>query len=386
MKPIHTIIATSIILNLALFIYAKPFAPRPRAVPAGIQVKKNGAQAAPALNLKTIPPGQLMQKLTAMGFPPDTIKTLVKKRINEIYYSKLISYYGYEDPRYWRVPQYSINRETRINLFEAHRENEELLAKLLGADYDAPKPEALRQKYGGMPDEKLRALAEIDDKHDKQNRAFSEKVQKSGKATKDDEAEYKSMQRQQREELSKLLTPGELFEYDVRENSYSLQEDTKLLAVTEQEFRDMFAVYQKADTRDDSDAPSEFATQKERNDYKEAQLRQILGDDRYADYQQAKNPAYEKLNLIVQRLDLPFSAAREVVSVQNDLVKRAAAIDTDATLTNAGRAEQYTALAQEARERITQTLGERGYSAYRENSKNWIQTLEAGKTPARPRK
>jgi len=153
--------------------------------------------------------------------------------------------------------------------------------------------------------------------------------------------------------------------------------------ITEQEFRDMFVVYQKLDFTGDPDRPYEYPTQAERDNYKETQLRQILGDDRYADSLQAKNPAYEKLNLITQRLDLPLSAAREVISVQTDLTQRAAAIDADATLTNDERAARYNALAREAQTRITQALGPRGYTAYRDNSQNWIQSLESGKpTPA----
>jgi len=141
-------------------------------------------------------------------------------------------------------------------------------------------------------------------------------------------------------------------------------------------------VWQKTTDRfDATNIPPEFATQQERDDYRDAQYRQILGDERYAYYLQSRNPAYEALNNIALNNNRPLSAAREVVSVQTDLTQRAAAIAADPTLTYDDRAARYNALAQEAQTRITQALGKRGYTAYRGNSQNWIQSLEGGKAP-----
>jgi len=392
MKPVHTIIAASIILNIALFAYTKPFSPRPRAVSQKIQAPKPSAQNASALNLQTATPEQLMQRLAAMGLPPDVIKALVRQRIERIFHTKRLTLAGMDDPRYWRLPQLSSLsfRAKFAEIMEVQRELDELQEKLLGANYEDPsQTEKLRQKYGGLTEEKLRAIAKIDDEYKKQENVLMQRYAKTGTVTEEDSKQMQSMRKQRREALSGLLTPDELFDYDVRVNSGSLKHDTRLFDITEQQFRDMFAVYQN--TRINFDDPAiafsqlTTASRQEREDSRESQYRQILGDDRYADYLQSKNPAHEKLNLIVHRLDLPISAAREVVSVQDDIRARAVAIDTDATLTNAERAEYYAALAQEARERITQTLGPRGYTAYRENSQNWIQTLESGKTPTRPR-
>jgi len=193
---------------------------------------------------------------------------------------------------------------------------------------------------------------------------------------------------ERRDALAKLLTPGELLEHDMRSSNAAgtLKYETRMFDLTEQEYRDMFAVYFKvSDGYDVPDWFKQFRSQQERDAYKQEQLKEVLGAERYTDYLQAKNGAEEALNALVYRLDLPISAAREVVSVKDDIKKRAVAIDTDATLTNAERAELYKTLAQEAKERITQTLGERGYTAYRESSKNWIQTLESGRTPTLPR-
>jgi hypothetical protein len=383
MKLVHYIIAASLILNVAIFIYAKPFASRTPVASSKQQVRKPDAQPAPAFNIKTIPPEQLMQKLTDMGFPPDLIRDIVETSLRQ---NKMPTRYIHDDPRYWRAYNYMFSATRYAEELAAQREINETIEKLFGADYkDPPNTEELRRRYGDMSDEKLRALKEINDKYHKQADAWREGVSKKGETTKENMNFWATMPRQEYEEISKILTPDELAEYNVRTSTASgiLRRETNFFDVTEQEFRDMSAVYQKTFSSSNPNASSEFATQKERDGFVAAQYRQILGEERYADYLQAKNEAHEKLNLIVHRLDLPLSAARAVVSVQDDIRARAVAIDTDASLTNAERAARYDALAQEAQERITQTLGERGYNAYRENSQNWIQTLESGKPPPR---
>jgi len=406
MKPIHYILAASIILNVVLFAYVKPFAPfapRPRTpvVSVKTQPRKPAAQNTSTHNLKYATTEQLAQRLAAMEFPPDIIRFVIARRLFDEWINKKGSALGFRDPRYWQASRLLYAPNAIAKSMEADREMNESLQKFLGVSHEMrifdfiipgrekPLPEILRQKYGDMPDEKLRTISEIAGKYDKRNTESMESAAKSGALRDDEEMKKQSMamERQKRDEIAKLLTPAELFEYDIRTNSRSLQKDTALFNVTEQEFRDMFAVWQKTnDSFDDTKIPPEFATQQERDDYRDAQYRQILGDERYADYLQSRNPAYEALNNIALNNNRPLSAVREVVSVQADITQRAAAIAADATLTHDDRAAQYNALAQEAQHRITQALGQRGYTAYRRNSLNWIQTLESGKPPPAPAK
>ena len=389
MKPIHAIIAASLILNVVLFVCAKPFAPRarPPVVSVKTQPRKSDAQSATAFNLKTATPEQLAQKLAAMDFPPDIIKAVVMSRIERIWDNKRESAWGEDDLRYWRRPQF--DRAKYGEYLTALRERNEAVEKLFAADGIDPKQmQELRQRYGDLSDEKLRAINKIEGDYGKQHMTLYEKYYKSGTPfTEEDRKQQESNRRERRDALAKLLTSDELREYNLRvsnASSYASYE-TRMFDVTEQEFRGMFAVYQKLYTYDDPDAPKEFKTQQERDAYKKEQLREILGAERYADFVQSNTSEHQNLNVLVHRLDLPLSAAREVVSVRDDIRTRAAAIDTDASLTNPERAELYKSLAQEAKTRITQTLGDRGYTAYRESSKNWIQTLESGRTPTLPR-
>ena len=395
MKFTHYILALSLILNVALFAYVKPFAPRTRTPIVSVRTltQKPATPNISARSLKYATTEQLMQRLTAMGIPPDIIRAVIINKIFKENGDKIMSKTGYYDPRYWQAPQRQHSLSSLAKGLEIDREGEELFQKLLGMSerqYFASEyrhlslPEGLRRKYGDMPDEKLLAVSNIDEKYWKQRMASVEKGAKANNHGEDEETQnqWNAMMRQQHDELAKLLTPAELFEYDVRENSQRLKAETEYFNITEQEFRDMFTVWQKTTDRfDATNIPPEFATQQERDDYRDAQYRQILGDERYADYLQSRNPAYEALNNIALNNNRPLSAAREVVSVQTDLTQRAAAIAADPTLTYDDRAARYNALAQEAQTRITQALGKRGYTAYRGNSQNWIQSLEGGKAP-----
>ena len=383
MKPIHYIIAASLILNVALLIYTKPFSPAP-SVPAKTPAGQLRSPTAPTPNLQTATPEQLTQQLATMGFPPDIIRSVVVDRIGKNFTDKRDSIRNADNPRYWNIPLDRLNSWTTqdYELIAAWNEHHKSIQKLISA---YPATELMRQFYGdlsGTTDEQLSALHKAQYELVTQWGDLSQKLDKAGATTEDKTSQGSLLQQQYNEKIAQILTPDQLTEYGMRSSTAStyLGYSTKLFDATEQEFRDMYAVYHEyyKNTLLVSFSLSSFqdfiATEG-------AQLQQILGPERYADFQQAINPAYETLNRITQRLDLPISAAREVVSVQTDLVQRAAAIDADTTLTAADRAAQYNALAQEAKTRITQTLGQRGYDAYRDNSLNWIQTLESGKPP-----
>ena len=115
------------------------------------------------------------------------------------------------------------------------------------------------------------------------------------------------------------------------------------------------------------------------------QIEAALGPERYADYQQAIDPNYQQVFQLVTGLELPRTAAKQVVAVQKDIQQRTNALTADATLTPEQRQAQFAALNQEATAKLMASLGAAGLDAYKNGPGYWLQTLQqSATTPAAP--
>ncbi len=114
------------------------------------------------------------------------------------------------------------------------------------------------------------------------------------------------------------------------------------------------------------------------------QIKGLLTPDQAADYDQAANPAYNQLNKLVGRLDLPLSAAASVAAVQADIQQRVDDVRNDSTLSRGARNTELTALAQEASDKISTTLGPSGLEAYKTYGGQWLQNI-APRPAVRPK-
>jgi len=125
----------------------------------------------------------------------------------------------------------------------------------------------------------------------------------------------------------------------------------------------------------------------QRRQYTEAQtqllpqFQAVLAPDRFAAFQQAVDPAYQQINRLVARLELPPDTSTQVVALQKDIMQRATAAQTMRDATPDQRAAQLIVLNQEATAKLTQTLGARGYEAYKTNGGYWLQMLQPRPTP-----
>jgi hypothetical protein len=85
---------------------------------------------------------------------------------------------------------------------------------------------------------------------------------------------------------------------------------------------------------------------------------------------------YVNTNKRVERLGLPASATQQVVSLQDDISKRAEGIQKDPSPSPADKSSQLAALADEASTKLTAVLGDTGLAACRQNGAWWLQTLK----------
>jgi hypothetical protein len=148
---------------------------------------------------------------------------------------------------------------------------------------------------------------------------------------------------------------------------------------SEQEYRAIFPVYQAFQQQFPSQmaglSTEQAAARRIAEEQMNTQLTALIGADRAADFKQAIDPTANQLNRLVARLELPISAAAQVVALQKDIQNRAMAVTSNASLSSTDRSAQYAALTTEAATKLTTTLGARGLEAYKQYGGQWLQNI-----------
>jgi hypothetical protein len=327
---------------------------------------------------------ELVRRLKAAGFPPAAIQAIVYEQVRERFQPRMAEILGrQQDVPYWKAPNqayYDPKNTEKLNAL--YEERDAVMKKLFGPAYweaGETDPKVTERRYGNLSPEKIAGIQAI--VSDYQELFVRESRKRSGPPSPAEQQKWITLQKEEAADIAKLLTPDELFEYELRSSTEAsrLLSQTKIFQPTEAEFRALFPLYRAMgeSLREQTTAtPGDPAAVQRAEEQLHVKIKELLGPERFADYLQAKDPASEKLNRIVQRLELPLSAATAVVAVQKEVTQRADAVKSDRSLTPAQRQEQLSALAEEATTRITGTLGERGFGAYQQYSGKWLQALQ----------
>jgi hypothetical protein len=326
----------------------------------------------------------LILRLRAAGFPTSVVRSIVAAEIGERFAARRKELTAAQSKTpYWKNPGFSpFDPKVMTALRALTHEQSDLLKQLLGPDAVSTNDmtrSSPRSQFGNLPPEKLEQLQNIlSDYNEMRSQIYSTT---NGLILPEDRAQLALLEKEQRVDLAALLTPQELEEYNLRNSSTAgkLRSQLATFNPTEDEFRAIFKIQQAFD---DQFGSTMAMTMEQRRQYMEAQkqllpqFQAVLTPDRFAAYQQAIDPAYQQINRLVARLDLPPETSTQVVALQKDLQQRAMAVQTARDVTPDERAAQLAALNQEATNKLTQSLGARGFEAYKTNGGYWLQMLQ----------
>jgi hypothetical protein len=337
----------------------------------------------------------LVTRLRAAGFPPNVIRRVVAALVGERFDARRleIEKKNLEAPFWANTPNSFTDKTIGPELRKLQVEQTKMMKQLLGgtlSDLFAESEDGkamLRMQVGDIAPEKLDKLYDfIMDYSEKRMQVYSATGNGAGMLPADRE-KLVQLDKGMRDGLTQFLTPAEADDVVLRmsETAGRLRSMLTPFKATEQEYRTLFPIYQAyleqapAATFSVGSAemlPPDLAAQrKAADDAMLTQVKAALGDQRAADYQQVMNQQYSMLNRLVSRLDLPLSAAKQVVDIQQDVQQRASAVRLDNTTTGAERSAQLGALAQEASAKITNVLGAQGLDAYKQYGGQWLTSL-----------
>ncbi|MDQ6632788.1 MAG: hypothetical protein M3Y82_13700 [Verrucomicrobiota bacterium] len=343
--------------------------------------------AAPKFNWETVESEdykKYIANLRAIDCPEETIRDIIIADVEKYYAKKLRPLRKKEEQPFWKNSHGwgGDNAEFSKAVSRFEKEKKALLKELLGIDYW--KERAKRNGWDSgddpfmesLPQEKKDSLQTIQENFQEMKQEIHRKAR--GYFDQDDQEELEKIQRQEHEEMAKVLSPDELFEYEVRHSEIASNlkyNDLQGFDASEQEFRAIFKAKQAqefAGVNDESDSVKKAA----REQWKEAEnfLKASLGEDRFKEFKMAENWDYRNLVQMTERQGLPKDSARKVYEMKDEVEKAAQQIRSDKNLTPAQRKQKLLEIKTATETAATETLGPKGFKSWKRNAW-WLRNL-----------
>ncbi len=380
MFSLRALLLVSLAANLALLFALTRFSPHPAARSTTFATAKAPAAPLPAVSswtkLSTSDLDEFSHRLHAAGFSRVEIRAIMELRIREKFPFRPA---GDSATSYWRSSgrddtDPKVMAESQVN----SREFSNAWVKYIVPGQIADDPDefdAAQRRFGNLTLEKLQALRTLQGDYQR----LVNDMYAAPKAPSGIEAHkaYQLIEKERLADFAKLLTPAEYADYELRssDTAMSLRMNLETFRPTEAEYKTLFAVQKTFE--DKLNAPSLAPEVREavRKKWKAASAT-ALPLERAADLLAISASGNDATAKFMARLDLPLRTYTQVVSIRDDVTQRASVVRADSQLSDAARAAQLAALAQEARAKLTTTLGgERGFEAYNDMKGDWIRAL-----------
>jgi len=341
---------------------------------------------------------EYIANLRAIGCPEETIRDIINADVNKLYDEKKKLARGAPKKfEYWKAgnPLAGLMGDPEsLQKMRALEEEKNAVLRALGIEPD-PMNQMLAAAGGNPMDTMFDFLPEAKRTTLMQTMAdFQSKIMESvGDAANDPGAMMKA-QREMEDAIQAVLTPEEFLDYQLRFSMTAnmLRQQITGFDPSEEEFLTVFKLREEFD-REYSPMLLANATAAEQAEHSKAQeqlneqLREVLGEQRYADYERAQDYQYQQLHRIVQRAGLTTDTANEVYDMRKIAENQANQVRGNQNLTSEQRNAALQAIRQETERTIQQTLGTDAWDQYnRPNNTWWLRNLapEAVPTPVEP--
>ncbi len=302
-KPpfLPVLLGLSLVANgaLAWLVLRRPAAAAgPSSAPTGITTAAAPAKLAPTPGALSAPladrlaaartPDELkgaVAELRAAGLPDSLVRLVVQAAVTEDVMRRRRAIFDYAAVPYWRDPTPTPEQTKAMRALD--REVRTLLADL--GIPPSPLEQAMRQRqFAGLPEAKAAALEKIQqDYNDLRQDLYTAQ---RDRRQEDWMAQEKLLREEQQRDIDALLTPAEKLEWELRTSgtAAAVRRQVRGVEVTEDEFRALFVAqrdYEQVAAPGGRVQGPPSPEQQERTlaawDAQQAEMRRVLGDDRY---------------------------------------------------------------------------------------------------------
>lgn len=341
--------------------------------------------------------------LRKIGCPEETITDIITADVEKLFKQRHKDFQKSLPPaEYWKanvMGGMGFSKEEMEFVKEMNKEKQEALKALLGSNYKA-KPSNLMttmmsdpstmisRSVSFLPADKQSAV--VDSYLAMQNEMIERSAESNGRV--DQGTWYAEIMKKQDELLSASLSPDEKFEVDLRLSNLaqSMKFELSEFGVSEQEFRDMFALRQNLekeagvsqfDLMGNNNRETQQKYQEVQQQYKE-ELKNVLGDDRFSDYERSQDWSYRELNNIARQNEIGNDQVIEAYEIQK--AAREATQSLNPTNMEASDLQQARRdIYNETAAALTEALGEKGFESFNDSSSSyWLRNLQGDQSGA----
>jgi hypothetical protein len=326
--------------------------------------------------------------LRAIGCPEETIRDIIIADVNKLFAGRVAALYpSAQDFPFWKVEDRAARAEERARerkRRDLEKEKRDLIQELLGIDYEVEvakfsgRPDDEYYRHGFLSPEKQEQLKALQEKYRELERAATNEG--GGRGDPVNRAKIAALRAQQQAEMAQLLGPADYEQYQLR-NSWTARDMREHLASfqpTEAEFKEVFKLRKAYD--DQFGFPRDGGDEAAREQRRQAQqqldeqIKGILGEPRYHDYQLAQDERYREMYDFTQQNNLPKTTAETLYDMRKSAEQAKRAVDADPALPPEQRQATLTAIAQETRATISATLPPEVFKEF-DRRNNWLDRL-----------
>ena len=325
-----------------------------------------------------------IDNLRRIGCPEETIRDIILADVNKLYKTKRREAFNKKKYEYWKSNAMSrmVYKEHIEATQELNAERDELL-KQLGIESSLESEisqilNPLEQILGFLPEQKQLAVL-------KEMQSIKTRV---AELSEDGELDMVTMQqagKDMRKSIKGMLSEEEYTNYLLRTSPTAKQMRRQIAGFdpTEDEFLSVFKLNHTFSESYDAEygvTPDENA---EHRDQRKAdreqlneQIRQALGDERYADYERAQDYKFQEIHSSMKKADLGTGEAIQVYDMQKVAQDAALQLRENQTLNEAERRERLLQIRNETESAIQQVVGTEGWEKYnRPSNTHWLQRI-----------
>lgn len=294
--------------------------------------------------------------LRGIGCPEQTIRDIIIADVNALYARKLATQLITPEQQWWRSePDTNVLQVAEETARKIDQERRTLLTQLLGTNWESGDLVSLPRPshpgivldgavLGSLPVDTKQALQEINSRSEARLQAYLDAQRQAGKSV--DPAEVARLRHQTRDELARVLSPGQLEEFLLRYSDYAndLRADFGQLQYfkpTQDEFR---AIFRNTDDLNyqlqllaDSTDPNAALTRQQLEQQRDDAIKNALGPARYQEYQLLHDPLYRDAFASAQEAGTP-EAAQTLYQINLATAATQQTIQGNTNLTDAQRA------------------------------------------------
>lgn len=336
---------------------------------------------------------EYIDNLRAIGCPEETIRDIIMADVGKLFDERAKAKRAEEKPyEFWKTGNMFAEMFKKEHLEEqqaAQAEKKDLLKALLGEDIPV-KPDMnamfnpFERALGYLSDEKQ---AKVMEEFQSLQVVAAEKFG-SGQPDRKDLEEILTLRKGMDDRLKSILSPDEFerYQFTLSDTANMMRAQLHGFEPNEKEFRDIFAM--KQEFSDNWGPYGQMGlNSEERKEYKEAekalneQIKGLLGDDRYGDYEMVQNHEFKNFYRLAERGGQGREEAAAAVDIKKEAQKAAREIQGNRDLTWDQKLAALEPIQSATQEELSKLFGEQ-MERYNDSAQSdWLNDITKNRNP-----